>query len=206
MTENGSGIQVFAIIPAAGPSQRMGRPKQLLPVGEGTMLEHVIETALWGDIDGLCVVTTSAVDAELELSEDPRFILALNDEAGAEMIDSVRIGVAAVYARCPVQEGDGFLVCPGDMPEVTREDVQAISAAYRADSGHLWIAAFQGKAGHPMAFPAAWAAEVRQLREGGLNVLRQRHAADVRLIERNAPGVLRDVDTPEDYQRWSAQG
>ena len=33
---------IFALIPAAGKSTRMGRPKLALPLGEKTVLEHVI--------------------------------------------------------------------------------------------------------------------------------------------------------------------
>ena len=35
----------FAIIPAAGRSQRMGEPKLLLPWGQSTIIEHVL--AVW---------------------------------------------------------------------------------------------------------------------------------------------------------------
>jgi molybdenum cofactor cytidylyltransferase len=201
MTHDPTSIQVFGIIPAAGQALRMGQPKQLLPVGEVSMLEHVIEAVLWGDTNGLCVVTSSAIDEALVLSEDPRFLTAINDAADSEMIDSVRMGIAALYSRCHVHDRDGLLVCPGDMAEVSAADVRALSGTYRRQPGGLVIAAHHGVRGHPMVFPSAWAAEVRHIRDGGLKTLVERHATQVRLVERDSPGVVRDVDTPEDFHR-----
>ncbi|MFH0980030.1 MAG: nucleotidyltransferase family protein [Planctomycetota bacterium] len=201
MTQDDPQVQVFALIPAAGASTRMGRPKQLLPLGKTTLLERVIEAVLWGDIDGLCVLTSSVIDGQLALSEDPRFLVAINDNTASEMIDSVRMGIAALYARCHVRDRDGFLVCPGDMAEVSADDVRALTGAYREQPGRIVIATHTGQRGHPMVFPASLAAEVRQIRDGGLKVLAERHAADVRLVERTSPGVIRDVDMPEDFER-----
>ena len=193
-------VQVFAIIPAAGRATRMGRPKQLLPVGRGTMLECVIEAVLAGDTNGLCVVTSSAIDAELCFSEDPRFIVAVNDDADSEMLDSIRMGMAALSEQCQVADIDGYVVCPGDMPHVSPDDVRAVTRAYRDGPGAIVIAAHAGTRGHPMVFPASLAPEVRRINAGGLNVLVGRHAGRVRLVERGSRGVIQDVDTPEDWE------
>jgi len=195
-----SDIQIVAIIPAAGRSTRMGRPKQLLPMDKGTMLEHVIESVLWGDIDGLCVVTSGAVDDELALGEDPRFILAINDDADSEMLDSIRMGMAVLNARCQVNDIDAYLVCPGDMPRVTPDDVRAVTAAFRREPDGIVIAAHQGRRGHPMVFPASLAAEVDRIGAGGLKALIEAHTERVRIVERDSPGVIQDIDTPEDWE------
>ena len=193
-------VQVFAIIPAAGQATRMGRPKQLLPVGEATMLECVIEAVLHGDIDGLCVVTSSAIDRALLLSEDPRFIVAVNAAADSDMLDSIRMGMAALNGRRPVADIDGYAVCPGDMPHISADDVCAVTRAYRDGPGSIVVAAHGGARGHPMVFPALLAPEVRAIDAGGLNMLVERHADRVRLIERESRGVIQDVDTPEDWR------
>ncbi len=199
--DDATDVQVFAIIPAAGRSARMGEPKQLLPTQEGTVLESVIEAVLRGDINGLCVVTSSAIDEALAVSQDPRFIVALNDDPDSEMLDSIRLGMAALNERCQVHDTDGYMVCPGDMPQVSVEDVRAVAGAYRAAPGGIVIAAHAGTKGHPMVFPVALATEVQRIEDGGLKVLAERHARRVRLIECASPGVIQDLDTPEDYQR-----
>ena len=92
--------RVFGMIPAAGRSRRMTSdvPKQLMPFGDRVVLECAIEAMLGADLDGLVVVTRSDVADELDLTEDPRFLTAINDEAGSEMIDSIRVGLAALAA------------------------------------------------------------------------------------------------------------
>src|SRR2546423_13601895 len=46
---------VSGLVLAAGGSSRLGRPKQLLPYGDGTLLEHVVKTACSSPIDQLIV-------------------------------------------------------------------------------------------------------------------------------------------------------
>ena len=179
----------------------MGEPKQLLPTQEGTVLESVIEAVLWGNVNGLCVVTSSAIDEALAVSEDPRFIVAINDDPDSEMLDSIRLGMAALDERCQIHDTDGYMVCPGDMPQISVEDVRAVAGAYRAAPGGIVIAAHAGTKGHPMVFPVALETEVQRIEDGGLKVLAERHARRVRLIECASPGVIQDLDTPEDYQR-----
>ena len=198
-------VQVFAVIPAAGQSKRMGQPKQLLPLGGWTLLEHVIEAVLEGDIDGLCVVVSSAIDNELLLREDPRFRVAVNDDAGSQMLDSIVIGLGALRERCPVRDIDACLVCPGDMPGVSSQDCRELTRAYREHPGSIVVAAHAGARGHPMVFPVSMSNEAQRITEGGLRVLIQRHADCLRLVERDTRGVIEDVNTPADWARWEQQ-
>jgi molybdenum cofactor cytidylyltransferase len=72
---------VAGLVLAAGGSSRLGRPKQLLPYGPGTLLDHVLETARVCEFDQLlCVVgggaddVRSAVDfSGVEVVENPEF-------------------------------------------------------------------------------------------------------------------------------------
>ncbi len=49
-------MRSFAIVPAAGRSVRMGRPKLNLPWGESTVLEHVVQAWLASRVDRVIVV------------------------------------------------------------------------------------------------------------------------------------------------------
>jgi len=46
----------YALIPAAGKSRRMGRPKVSLPLGGRIVLEHVIAALQQGGIEDILVV------------------------------------------------------------------------------------------------------------------------------------------------------
>lgn len=256
--------RVFAIIPAAGRSRRMGAAKQLLAVGGRPMLRAVIESLAASTTDGIVVVTHSAIAANLaSASSEPhdtvgrslaevhrpplrhpeptniardrgaeqsgdnriggaeraaqkspqtaahgrremaaRVLIALNDDAESEMIDSIRAGLNQWERRGPLQAPDGILVTPGDKPGIAVADIDRCLAAFRADPETIVIATHNGRRGHPIIFPAALAGFVRGAAcDQGLSALPHAHPRLIRLIACDSRAVTRDVDTPEDYEK-----
>src|SRR4051812_46993340 len=55
-TSSATKMRTFALIPAAGLSQRMGRPKLLLPLGGRPVLEHVVSALRAGGAAEVLVV------------------------------------------------------------------------------------------------------------------------------------------------------
>ena len=194
---------VYAVIPAAGRSQRMKAPKQLLPFGDSTVLECVIETVLAAPTSGLAVVTHAAVAAELDLAEDPRFITVINDDAESQMLDSIRMGVGALHEAFEPGGDSGILVCPGDMPAVGVEDAVACIIAFVERRDTIIVASHQGKRGHPIIIPQSMVPELETIHEGGLAELLTRFPDKVQAVECSTPAVTRDLDTPQDYDELS---
>jgi molybdenum cofactor cytidylyltransferase len=60
-----------------------------------------------------------------------------------------------------------------------------------------------GKRGHPVLFDRALFDELlsTRLEEGARSLIRA-HASEVAEVEVDDPGVLIDVDTPEEYERY----
>ena len=54
---------VAGLVLAAGGSTRLGAPKQLLPYGDSTLLDHVLDTARACDFDELRTVIGGSADA-----------------------------------------------------------------------------------------------------------------------------------------------
>src|SRR5438477_2553793 len=52
----GSSMRTFALLPAAGTSSRMGRPKLALPLGERTVLERVLDSLHSAEVIDILVV------------------------------------------------------------------------------------------------------------------------------------------------------
>jgi len=182
----------------------MGQPKQLLPYGELTLLETVIERVLVTPMSGLAVVTNAAVAEALDLTDDPRFLTVLNDDPESQMLDSIRRGAEALQGFFGVPPDAGLMVCPGDMPDVDADTVHACIRAFgglaiAAEREDIVVAAHEGKRGHPIIVPWALTAELADIREGGLAQLLARYPERVHLVERPSAGVTRDIDTPEDY-------
>lgn len=199
--------RVFAIVPAAGRSRRMGSDKQLLDVGGRPMVLAVLESVAGGDVAGVALVTHRAIDDALP-SPLPRGVFVVrNDDPATEMIDSIRMGLRAWRQRDRLEANDGFLICPADQPGISTADVDACIAAFRASSDRIVIAEYAGKRGHPIIFPAEMTEFVESAAcDGGLNALPRAHAGRVTAVACASRGVVRDIDTPEDYARGTGGG
>jgi len=200
VTPDDEPIRIWGIVPAAGMSRRMGTAKQTLPVGTSTMVSAVARTMLAANLDGIVVVTRSELRDALKLPDDPRLIVCFNDDATSQMLDSIRIGLARLSVDHEAALGplDGVLVIPGDMPAVPTEACRACSEVFRKSPDRIVIATHEGRPGHPIIFPLALRPDLDDL-PGGLNELRRRHADRVREVPISDPGILRDVDTRQDY-------
>jgi molybdenum cofactor cytidylyltransferase len=190
---------VSGLVLAAGGSKRLGQPKQLLPYGSATLLDHVLETARSCRFDQLlCVIGGEAdairagVDLEgVEVVENPQF--------GEGCSSSIAAALTALDPRCDV-----LVLMLGDQPGVTAEDVAALLAG-RGDAPIAACAYSDGR-GHPLAFSRGLFPELQTLRgDKAVWKLLDRHsgvAVDVPV----GRAIPRDVDTWEDYEALRADG
>lgn len=200
MTPDAKEIRIWGIVPAAGMSRRMGTTKQTLAFGDTTIVSAVVRTMLSADVDGVVVVTRTDLKNALMLPDDPRITVAFNDDAESHMIDSVRLGLAQVAEASDGTDGpqDGILIVPGDMPTVGAEACRRCIEAYKRSPERIVIATHHGRRGHPMIFPVALRAVLDGL-HGGLHELPRSYSDRVEEVDVDDPGILRDVDTREDY-------
>ena len=65
------------------------------------------------------------------------------------------------------------------------------------------IPTHEGHRGHPIVLPWTLPSGIRDLPDdAGVNVLVERHRADVLEVPVSAEGSIDDLDTPEDLERW----
>ncbi len=170
------------------------------------MTSHVVRTLLKANPATVVVVTRSTLIQALDLPPDNRVLVAMNDAAHSEMIDSIRMGLRVITehiydtARCEPSPTDGVLVVPADMPRLLTETCRKCIAYFQEHNDRIVIASHDGKRGHPMIFPFSMRRTVDQLR-GGLNVLPEDFPHLVDFVPCEDEGVIQDIDTPEDHQR-----
>jgi molybdenum cofactor cytidylyltransferase len=184
---------VTGLVLGAGGSKRLGRPKQLLPYGEGTLLGHVAATARACGFDQTIVaVGGAAVDVRAGVDLAGAEVV-VNDAYGEGCSSSIAAALAAVDPRCDV-----MVLMLGDQPGVTVETVRALLTG-RADAP-LAVCRYDDGDGHPIAFARSVFADLAGLHgDKGVWRLLDRRAAEVERVRIAGP-VPRDVDTPEDYQ------
>jgi len=186
------------LVLAAGGSKRLGRPKQLLPFGAGSLLAHVLGVARACEFDQrLCVIGGGGPDvrAQVDLSD---FTVVLNEHFGEGCSSSIAAALA-----CVDQRAEMLVLMLGDQPGVTPATVSALLAGRRGAA--LAACAYSNGRGHPLVFDRSMFAELADLHgDKGVWKLLDRHAADVVDVAVDGPIPL-DVDTWEDYEAVLAE-
>jgi molybdenum cofactor cytidylyltransferase len=195
---------IAAIVPAAGRSERMGRPKLILPVADTTLIARVVSALRQGGADPVVVVTPprDAPGAGILIDEaaGAGAVVVVAAERPADMRASFALGLARL-ADGPVPEA--VLLVPADSPGITAELVACVVARACERPRAIVVPTYEGRRGHPVALPWALCLESHELPPGvGLNALVKLHAAEVHELPVAEAGTLADLDTPEDYERW----
>jgi len=185
--------RVAAILLAAGKSRRMGSCKQLLPLGGVTVIGRCLDALVTGGAGEVVVVVSEAGNEVADAARAYPVRIVVNPESDGDMASSVRAGRDAL----PPDVG-GVIVALCDYPLVSAATVTRLIEEH-ADSPGIIIPCHGGRRGHPLLFPRAILNELT----GGL-ILRdlvQRNPERIRCLDVDDPGVLIDMDTPEDYLR-----
>jgi molybdenum cofactor cytidylyltransferase len=190
------------IVLAAGESRRMGQPKQLLPFGEHTILERVVDTLLAAGVGEVVVVLGHLAERVRAVLGDRPVRAVVNASYRQGMLSSVKCGVCAIGA-----EYDAVLIALGDQPHVECAVVSEVMHAYRAGNAGIVIPRYNEKKGHPIIINLQKYREaiVNLPEDVGLNALMQEHADDVRLLDVATEDITRDIDVPDDYTRELAR-
>jgi molybdenum cofactor cytidylyltransferase len=193
-------MRSFAIIPAAGRSARMGRPKLLLPWGDSTLMEHVLAAWRTSRVGQVVVVVRPDDRALGELCSAVGAEVVMPDVAPPEMRVSVQLGLEHVEQHHAPNSSDVWLLAPADMPGLSAGLINRLLESHDAQSPSVVVPTFGGKRGHPVLFPWALAEQVKRLDANeGVNALVERHRP--RLLDGDDQAVLHDLDTPQDYDR-----
>jgi molybdenum cofactor cytidylyltransferase len=184
---------VAGLVLGAGGSKRLGRPKQLLPYGDGTLLGHVVGVARECRFEQTIVAIGGHADevrATVDLSGTE---VVVNEDYGEGCSSSIAAALAVLDRRC-----DLLVLMLGDQPGVTADTVTAL----RAGVGDAPLAAcrYDDGRGHPLAFARDTFGALAGLHgDKGVWRLLDQRAAEAAEAPIAGPVPL-DVDTPEDYR------
>lgn len=159
------------------------------------MLEHVVGTLRASvGVAGVVVATDAPAVAELAVSLGAS---ALLDPPVSSLTLAVRAALSRLTPEVP------RLVCMADLPWLTEADVEGVFAI--TGRGRVALAPDHQESGTSvLALPA----HVELTTWFGLpgSLARHRAAAPVPVEEWRSPGTARDLDTPDDWNRWGLVG
>jgi len=195
------GITVGAIVPAAGESRRMGAFKPLLPWDDRTVLECSVESLLLGGMEEVVVVLGhrgQEIKERLEpfFASRPKVKVVMNSMYREGMLSSIKRGLKEAGAW------DAFAVLPGDHPAVEPRIISKLVRIFRYLRGipRILVPKFEGKRGHPLLIDMLLRDDVLKLPlDQGLRLILRLHPSQVTEVAVDSPGVLLDLDEPEDY-------
>lgn len=195
--------KLVAIIPAAGLSRRMGKPKLLLPWRGSTVIANLIgELRTVGILNMFVVIRAGdqALQAAVQSAGGTTVCPVIDPP---DMRTSVEHGLRAAWGHAGDQTNfDGWLLIPADHPIVSASTIESLIVTWGPSQRQILIPTFHGKRGHPTLLSRDFASEVASIPpDCGLNWLIRNHGDCVREVPVLDPGVTMDLDTPEDYQR-----
>jgi nicotine blue oxidoreductase len=191
---------VAALVLAAGGGSRLGgRPKALLPYRGRPLVEHAVRVVRDGGCDPVHVVLGAVRELVVRTADLAGCVVVPNPRWASGMGSSLRAGLSSLPADC-----GAALVMLVDTPGVTPAAVARVLAAHRDGAG-LAAAAYGGRRGHPVLIGAQHFAEAAAGARGdaGARALLVARTAELRLVECGDVAVADDLDTPQDWARWS---
>jgi molybdenum cofactor cytidylyltransferase len=194
---------IYGLIPAAGKSKRMGRPKLLLPFRGRTVLEHTITVFTTAGIEHvLMVVGPDDLEQAALAARSGAHVFCL-EKSTPDMRSTVEFGLGWIEAEFNPSAGDFWLLAPADHPTLDEKSVeQLIQAAARSASFSIFIPTFNGARGHPVLINWKHVSGIRGFTKGvGINAWLREQSRVTLLVPVDSAEVLVDLDTPEDYER-----
>jgi molybdenum cofactor cytidylyltransferase len=194
--------RMAGIVLAAGESRRMGRPKQLLSAGRGTVLAKVLKAALNSSLDRVVLVLgheSRLVGESLgPAAQHPKLETVLNPRYREGMSTSLIEGLRRVEKTC-----DRVMVILGDMPHLWPGLIDRLRKEMEASDRPLGALATGGRRTHPVVIGREFYAAVHGLTgDRGARGLFRENAARVLLVDAGDAYNPSDIDTPLDYEKF----
>ena len=186
-----------AIILAAGESSRMGMPKALLLWRGRSFLENIADVLRRSGVNFIRVVASVGMEKAIrDHLSSPGIELVVNPDPGRGQLSSLQCGLQDFPA-------DVALVCLVDHPKISTSLIVELKEACLGTDALAVIPRHQNRRGHPIALNRELIQAMLAAPETSTpkQILLQ-YWPRVLEMETADPGIVADVDTPEDYERF----
>lgn len=194
----GDSLQCGLVLLAAGGSERMGRPKQLLPVNGQPLIRRMVESVLAAPLRPVVVVLGGAAEQVRPAIEGLPVSMAVNPAWREGLSSSLRVGIERALEEAP--DLDGIAVVLADQPYLPPGHLEQMRAGLGRKGCTAVVSETNGRKVPPMLFASSWFAKLRSLQgdRGARDLLRDR-GSEIATIPLSSNA---DLDTWEDYERF----
>lgn len=188
------------IILAAGMSKRLGRLKQLLEIGDSTILSMVVDAALRSDLDKVVLVLGHKADAIIaslgERLVGGEILTAVNHRYHDGMSTSLQCGLMEVRDEYP-----SIMVIMGDQPLMGHDVINLVLSAFRSSEKDICTPVYRGTRGLPVCFTKRYYDAILAVKGdmGAREVIRD-NPDDMFSVELDTLNPLLDIDEEADLE------
>lgn len=195
--------QTAILILAAGQSQRLGRPKQLLEYEGQSLINRLIDTVTKdGKFPVTLVLGAQAPQIENQLIER-QLTIAINENWIEGMAGSLKLGLEKIMVEQPSVDGVMILVC--DQPFIGKEQIHSLIQLQHSTGYPMAACYYSNASGTPALFHKSIFPELMNLKgdTGARKIIKSRESEVAKL--HFDKGFL-DIDTEEDYIQLLKKG
>jgi len=189
--------QIGAVILAAGMSSRMGETKQLLRLGEHTLLDQVLANVRASGVDEIVLVLGHAAEKIMDSVTGENVKIAINRAYREGMGTSLRTGLSALPSGI-----DAALIVLADQPFVRPATLKQLMDQYRKSNAQIVIPMYKGFRGNPVLLDHSVFPEVMALNgDIGCRALFGNHLEGIVKVSVEDLGILLDLDSKDDLEK-----
>lgn len=195
-------MKLAVVILAAGESKRMGKPKQLLPWGNSTLLGHSISTVLEIQKEHVYVVLGAFYDEIIDKHQNFPVQVLKNESWKDGMSSSITLAIQTIEN----QNIDGVLFLLADQPEVDSTYIQSIIKDFN-EHQDLITTKYPKSIGIPVIFGRSYFSELKNINtQSGAKSVIMENLTNIKV--KTPKHFFRDIDTPEVYRvlKWELGG
>ena len=191
-----------AVIMAGGMGKRFAAGYKLVaPIQGKPLIRLAAENAL-SVFSRVILVTGYRADLVYEVVKDLPLTICHNSLWGEGQSTTVKCGLRALRNEVP----EGVCLIPGDQGFVKPSTMECLCRTSGQHPADILVPFYNGQQGNPTMFPSCVLDSLYRMTtgdRGGRALLKQRGFYQV---DTDDPGVLQDIDTEEDYERYAKEG
>ena len=182
---------ISVILLAAGKASRMGKLKQLMPFGGGTILEQAIDNLLSSAVSEVIVVVGHRAGEVMKALDARPAKLVINPDYEHGMSTSIIAGLKVVDSQA-----QAVVLALGDQPLIDSQAIDRLIDEFSHHDKGIAIPTYQGRRGHPIIFAEKYREKLLELKGdiGGRQIIKD-HTEDILEVAVSCKGIIIDIDT-----------
>lgn len=173
----------------------MGTPKQLLRMGDETILERTLKNVRGSGVSEIVLVLGHAADDVQKTIATEGLKVVVNPDYQQGMGTSLRFGLAAVDA-------DAALIILADQPWIRPDTFNRLIECHQERKPQIIVPTYRGFRGNPVLLDRSVFHEMQALQgDVGCRAIFGDHTENILKFPVDDPGILMDIDSRDDFEK-----